>query len=87
MTPEQVIAELDRGEAELACIHSSFKRTRDGMYLAEDDEALDRQYARESMPRVFSSYRRERPAGYAGRLAAAGVAIAAAVGDGLYSPL
>ncbi|WP_051299815.1 TIR domain-containing protein [Methylobacter luteus] len=47
MTPEQVIAEVERYEAELARIHISFKRTRDGIYIAEGDEALYRQYVHE----------------------------------------
>jgi predicted nucleotide-binding protein len=47
MTPEQVIAEIERYEVELARIHASFKRTRDGIHIADGDEALYRQYARE----------------------------------------
>ena len=47
MTPEQVIEELDRYESELARIHASFKRTREGIWIADGDEALYRQYVRE----------------------------------------
>lgn len=47
MTPEQVIAEVERYEVELTRIHASFKRTRDGIDIADGDEALYRQYARE----------------------------------------
>lgn len=47
MTPEQVIAEIERYETELARIHASFKRTREGIYIADGDEPLYRQYVRE----------------------------------------
>lgn len=47
MTPEQMIAEVERYEVELTRIHASFKRTRDGIHIADGDEALYRQYARE----------------------------------------
>jgi predicted nucleotide-binding protein len=47
MTPEQVIAEVERYETELTRIHASFKRTRDGIYIANGDEPLYRQYVRE----------------------------------------
>ena len=47
MTPEQVIGEFERYEAELARIHASFKHTRDGIYIAEGDDPLYRQYVRE----------------------------------------
>lgn len=47
MTPEQVIGEFERYEAELARILASFKRTRDGIHIGEGDDPLYRQYARE----------------------------------------
>lgn len=47
MTPEQIVGEIERYEAELSRIRSSFKRTRDGNYIAQGDEALYRQYVRE----------------------------------------
>jgi predicted nucleotide-binding protein len=47
VTPEQVIGELERYEAELARIHASFKHTREGIYIGEGDDPLYRQYARE----------------------------------------
>lgn len=47
MTPEQIIAEFERYESELARIHASFRHTRDGIDIAEGDEALYRQYVRE----------------------------------------
>lgn len=47
MIPEQMIAEVQRYEVELTRIHASFKRTRDGIHIADGDEALYRQYARE----------------------------------------
>lgn len=47
MMSEQVIAEVERYEAELTRIHAAFKRTRDGIHIADGDEALYRQYARE----------------------------------------
>lgn len=47
MNPEQIVAEIERYEAELSRIHSSFIRTRDRIDIAEGDEALYRQYVRE----------------------------------------
>ena len=47
MTPDIVIAELDRYEAELARILRGFKRTSSGIYIGEGDDPLYRQYARE----------------------------------------
>ena len=47
MTPDIVIAELDRYEAELARILRGFKRTSSGIYIGEGDDPLCRQYARE----------------------------------------
>ena len=47
MTPEQVIGEFERYEAELARIHASFKHTRDGIHIAQGDDPLYRQSARE----------------------------------------
>lgn len=47
MTPEQLIGEFERYEAELARIHRSFRHTRDGIHIADGDEPLYRQYARE----------------------------------------
>lgn len=47
MTPDTVIAELERYEAELTRILRSFKRTSDGIYIGDGDDPLYRQYARE----------------------------------------
>jgi predicted nucleotide-binding protein len=47
LSPEQIIAEVERYERELTRIHGSFKRTRDGIYIATGDEALYRQFTRE----------------------------------------
>lgn len=47
MTPDVVIAELERYEGELSRILRSFKRTSSGIYIGEGDEPLYRQYARE----------------------------------------
>jgi predicted nucleotide-binding protein len=47
VTPEQVVAEIERYETELFRIYSSFKHTRDGIYIAEGDDALYRQYVLE----------------------------------------
>lgn len=47
MTPEQIIAELERYEAELSRILRGFKRTSSGLYIGEGDDPLYRQYARE----------------------------------------
>lgn len=47
MTPDVVIAELERYEAELARILRGFKRTSSGIYIGEGDDPLYRQYARE----------------------------------------
>jgi predicted nucleotide-binding protein len=47
LNPEQIVGEIERYEAELHRIHSSFKHTKDGIYIAEGDEALYRQYVRE----------------------------------------
>ena len=47
MTPDQLIAEFERYESELARILSSFKRTRDGLYIGQGDDPLYRQYVRE----------------------------------------
>lgn len=47
MSPEVVIAELERYEAEFTRILRSFKRTPNGLYMGEGDDPLYRQYARE----------------------------------------
>ena len=47
MTPDQVIAEFERYEAELARILGSFRRTNDGIHIGQGDDPLYRQYARE----------------------------------------
>jgi len=47
LTPDVVIAELERYEAELARILRGFKRTSSGIYIGEGDDPLYRQYARE----------------------------------------
>jgi predicted nucleotide-binding protein len=47
LTPDQVIAEFERYEAELARILGSFKRTSDGIHIGQGDDPLYRQYARE----------------------------------------
>lgn len=47
MTPDQVIAEVERYEAELARILGSFRRTSDGIHIGQGDDPLYRQYARE----------------------------------------
>ena len=47
MTPDQVIAEFERYEAELARILGSFRRTSSGIDIGQGDDPLYRQYARE----------------------------------------
>lgn len=47
MSPDVVIAELERYETELARILGAFKRTSSGIYIAEGDDPLYRQYTRE----------------------------------------
>ncbi|HUW26834.1 MAG TPA: nucleotide-binding protein [Gallionella sp.] len=47
MTPDQVIAEFERYEAELTRILGSFRHTRDGIDIGQGDDPLYRQYARE----------------------------------------
>lgn len=47
MTPEQIVAEIERYEAELSRIYASFKHTRDSIHIGEGDDALYRQYVRE----------------------------------------
>lgn len=47
MTPDQIIAEFERYEAELARILGGFRRTQDGIYIGNDDDPLYRQYVRE----------------------------------------
>lgn len=47
MTHDQVIAEFERYEAELARILGSFRRTNDGIHIGQGDDPLYRQYARE----------------------------------------
>ena len=47
MTPDQVIAELERYETELSRILRGFKRSSNGLYIGDGDDALYRQYARE----------------------------------------
>lgn len=47
MKSEQILTEIERYEAELSRIYSSFRHTRDGIYIAEGDESLYRQYVRE----------------------------------------
>lgn len=47
MTPEIVVAELERYEAELTRILRGFKRTSSGIYIGDGDDPLYRQYARE----------------------------------------
>ena len=47
MTPEIVIAELKRYEAELARILAGFSHSSSGIYIGEGDDPLYRQYARE----------------------------------------
>ena len=47
MTPEVVLAELERYETELARILNGFKRTSSGIYIGDGDDPLYRQYARE----------------------------------------
>ncbi len=47
VSPEQVIGELERYEAEIARIHASFRHTRDGIYIGAGDDPMYRQYTRE----------------------------------------
>ena len=47
MTPDVVVAELERYESELKRILRSYKRTSDGIYIGDGDDPLYRQYARE----------------------------------------
>jgi predicted nucleotide-binding protein len=47
VTPEQIIGELERYEAEFTRIHVSFNHTRGGIHIADGDDPLYRQYARE----------------------------------------
>ena len=47
MTPDVVIAELERYESELARILINFKHTRDGIHIGVGDDPLYRQYVRE----------------------------------------
>lgn len=47
MTPEVVLAELERYEAELERILNGFNRTSSGIYIGDGDDPLYRQYARE----------------------------------------
>lgn len=47
MKSEQILTEIERYVAELSRIYSSFRHTRDGIYIAEGDESLYRQYVRE----------------------------------------
>ena len=54
MTPEQVIAEIEPYEAELSRIYRSFRRTREGIYIAEGDDALYRQYVRELLLDLYN---------------------------------
>lgn len=47
MTPDQILTEFERYEAEFARIYASFKRTRDGIYIGQSDDPLYRQYVHE----------------------------------------
>jgi predicted nucleotide-binding protein len=47
LTPDIVIAELERYETELSRILGGFKRTSDGIYIGPGDDPLYRQYVRE----------------------------------------
>lgn len=47
MTPEIVLAELERYEAEFARMLKSFKRTSSGIYIGDGDDPIYRQFARE----------------------------------------
>ena len=47
MTPEQIIAELERYESELTRIYSNFSHTHSGIHIAREDDPLYRQYVRE----------------------------------------
>ncbi|WP_157271221.1 TIR domain-containing protein [Azohydromonas aeria] len=47
MTPDIVLAELERYESELTRILCRFRRTSNGIYIGEGDDSLYRQYARE----------------------------------------
>jgi predicted nucleotide-binding protein len=47
LAPEQVIAEIERYEAQLSRILGGFKNTSSGLYMARGDDPLYRQYARE----------------------------------------
>lgn len=47
MTPDQVIAEVERYEAELSRILGGFRKSSSGLYIGEGDDPLYRQYARE----------------------------------------
>lgn len=47
MTPEQIIAEFERYETELANILGRFKKTREGLYMGHGDDPRYRQYVRE----------------------------------------
>lgn len=47
MTPDQVIAELERYEVELSRILAGFRKTSSGLWIGEGDDPLYRQYARE----------------------------------------
>lgn len=47
MTPDQVLAELERYEGELSRILLAFKRTSSGLNIGKGDDPLYRQYARE----------------------------------------
>lgn len=47
MTPQQLIDEVKRYESEVARILARFNRTRDGIHIADGDDALIRQFARE----------------------------------------
>ena len=47
MTPDQVIAEFERYEAELARILEGFSHTHDGIHIGQGDDPLYQQYVRE----------------------------------------
>lgn len=47
MTPEQIIVELERYENGLTRIHSNFKRTRNGINIADGDDRIYHQYVQE----------------------------------------
>jgi predicted nucleotide-binding protein len=47
LAPEQVIAEIERYEAELARILAAFRKTSSGLWMGQGDDPLYRQYVRE----------------------------------------